>query len=341
MDFVTAAKAKYEDEGGAADEADAVMCVKRPALNTIREVVLVSAGISSVGDFASIVAAVRVLDLSGNGLSSWADASALISGLGSLVSLDLSRNPLGAATALDCKPASSSLKTLQLNETGLNWGIAAAAIAQVPTLTELGLSGNALADPTESDLPVASASVATLWLGNNALTSWSSLQSTVGTWPALTSLMVMANPIVSVAQAADGPSFATLAALSLSQCPIQGWESVEALANLPALRDLRLYEVPFMAIYAEDARRMLVIARLKNLSAGGKGRQTVGSETAGLLNRGPITANEREDAVRFFESFVEPTEEEAAANKEANEKSSTAQLNSGTSFTNQGLGRCE
>jgi hypothetical protein len=153
--------------------------------------------------------------------------------------------------------------------------------------------------------------------------------------------MVMGNPIESVTQAADEPSFANLAALSLSQCPLSGWAAVEALANIPALRDLRLYEVPFMAIYNEDARRMLVIARLNNLSAGGRGRQTVGSETAGLLNRGPITAHEREDAQRFFEGFTEPTEEEAAANREANEKSSFKELNSGTSFTNQGLGRCE
>ena len=86
---------------------------------------------------------------------------------------------------------------------------------------------------------------------------------------------------------------------------------------------------------------MLIIARLPNLSAGGRGRQTVGSENCGLLNRGPITANEREDAIRFFETYVEPSEEEAAANRRMNTQASFGELHSGTSFTNRGLGRCE
>jgi hypothetical protein len=38
---------------------------------------------------------------------------------------------------------------------------------------------------------------------------------------------------------------------------------------------------------------MLLIAHLPNVSSGGKGRQTVGSETCGLLNGSMITANER------------------------------------------------
>jgi hypothetical protein len=50
---------------------------------------------------------------------------------------------------------------------------------------------------------------------------------------------------------------------------------------------------------------MLLIAHLPNVSSGGKGRQTVGSETCGLLNGSMITANERRDAHRFFLEYWE------------------------------------
>jgi len=108
------------------------------------------------------------------------------------------------------------------------------------------------------------------------------------------------------AQAAGGARrYSALRSLSLNGTRISAWAQVDALARLPSLRDVRLQELELTRTLSAEAQRMLLIAHLPNVSSGGKGRQTVGSETCGLLNGSMITANERRDAHRFFLEYWE------------------------------------
>lgn len=175
-DLVTAARAKYEDDAEDAGDG-AVMCAKRPPLNSIKEIVLSGIGLASIGDgFADAMQSVRVLDLSGNALTSWSDVGAIISGLSQLVSLDVSRNPGlgGGAGSMGLKALCPSLKILQLNSTGAAWPLIADSVTNLPGLVELGLSSNGLGD-VPADLPCSPA-VSILWLGENSVESWASLQ---------------------------------------------------------------------------------------------------------------------------------------------------------------------
>ena len=265
-----------------------------------------------------------------------------------------------------------------------NLGLAGNSLPDVPVEWAVGY-GDDGSSSSSSSTAVGGRRLESIGLGGNEIASWERVASTLGTWSNLHSLFLMGNPIVKVrmphpagtdkeddegkasttptptataAEPAAGASppllFAALRTLSLSNCPLDGWASVEALACLPRLRDLRLQDVPFLERrYNVDERRMLVIARLRVLSAGGRGKQTVGSETCGLLNRSPITANERHDAERFFEGFVErkmeEEEEEGKHKEEEHQREEDCEGGgaddkahmTGASFLARGLGRCE
>ena len=62
--------------------------------------------------------------------------------------------------------------------------------------------------------------------------------------------------------------------------------------------DVRLSGGLLFSGFDVATRRALVIARLPNVAAGGWGRQTVGSETAGRLNGSAISPGERVRAIR-------------------------------------------
>lgn len=68
--------------------------------------------------------------------------------------------------------------------------------------------------------------------------------------------------------------------------------------------DVRLSGGLLFSGFDVATRRALVIARLPNVAAGGWGRQTVGSETAGRLNGSAISPGERVRAIRFFLQYA-------------------------------------
>ena len=178
-------------------------------------------------------------------------------------------------------------------------------------LKELSLADNCLAS-VPSAFGQRLEKIETLRLDGNLIRSWGSL-SVLGRLPGLTRLTLNRNPLEGSwcdiesegegddgSQGAGGAKFASLRSLSLNGTCIRSWEQVDALALLPALRDVRLQDIELTEHLGSDEKRMLVIAHLPNVSSGGKGRQTVGSETCGLLNGGMVTANERRDAHRHY-----------------------------------------
>lgn len=92
--------------------------------------------------------------------------------------------------------------------------------------------------------------------------------------------------------------------LNLSGTGLRDWGQLRSLQCIaPNLRDLRLRDVPLTKELSADIARMLVIASLPSVFEGGRGMQTVGSETCGRLNGGAVSRSERRDAEVFAEKY--------------------------------------
>mmetsp|Transcript_11349 Transcript_11349/g.17849 ORF Transcript_11349/g.17849 Transcript_11349/m.17849 type:complete len:211 (+) Transcript_11349:644-1276(+) len=146
----------------------------------------------------------------------------------------------------------------------------------------------------------------------NVLGSWSSLGPLLRA-PSLQKVVLNDNPLPGLPEpgelGAEGFRFTeNLSSLYLNGTKLGNWDEVDILGRLPKLRDVRLQNLQFLSKYDADTQRMLLIAHLPNVSAGGEGRQTVGSETCGRLNGGMVTASERRDAHRFFLEHWEKVE---------------------------------
>jgi hypothetical protein len=236
------------------------------------------------------------------------------------------------------------LETLAMNNMGNSsesaWDMLFALIkaAHLGHLKELSLEDNALTSAPTACLDFIS-TLESIRMDGNLIQTWGGI-SILGDLPRLSRLTLSRNPLrgtwcevaghegenvrghdgegegetdgtdgggsdLKQSERASQKRFSTLRSLSLNSTGINSWEQVDALARLSSLRDVRLQDVELTRGMSSEAQRMLVIAHLPNVSSGGKGRQTVGSETCGLLNGGMITANERRDAHRFFLEYWE------------------------------------
>ena len=87
-----------------------------------------------------------------------------------------------------------------------------------------------------------------------------------------------------------------LNSLNVSTTKIDSWQEVEKLRKFPGLNDLRIQGCPFLDEFTRKEKRMLLVARLPNVT---------------VLNGGDmITKTEREDAERaFIRHFLDTPEE--------------------------------
>ena len=105
-------------------------------------------------------------------------------------------------------------------------------------------------------------------------------------------------PIGSLPRPDDIESIPTgLNSLNVSTTKIDSWQEVEKLRKFPGLNDLRIQGCPFLDEFTRKERRMLLVARLPNVT---------------ILNGGDmITKTEREDAERaFIRHFLDTPEEQ-------------------------------
>jgi len=262
----------------------------------------------------------QVVDLSCNLLSTLASVAVFLAAAPPcLTSLNVSDNRLAMDTAQPSARPTCNLQTLVMNNMeDCTWDLVFELVeaAGADHLKELSLADNGLAT-VPGELGTRVGKIETLRLDGNCMASWGSLAALAGL-PALTRLTLNRNPLqgswcdvdgqgaVETQHAASG-GFTCLRSLSLNATCISSWEQIDALAMLPALRDIRLQEIELTQSLGDDEKRMLVIAHLPNVSSGGKGRQTVGSETCGLLNGSMVTANERRDAHRYFLEYWSKT----------------------------------
>ena len=301
-------------------------------LRALRILSLPSFGIVEIGLLDDIppssVERVSELDLNGNRLA-WTAVSELSTKLPlpHLKTLSLSSNPLGNFCD-SCIPWFSKLCVLVLDNAAIALADVRSVLVQAPELQELSLCQNGMCHLGEGVLTADTArQLRTLRLAfskkNNAFADWASLDP-ISVLPSLTALNVSNNDIACIPAVSSvfGPAspdvagvapdgagaavraspFSKLRSLNLSRCPIDRWESIDALGEFPALRDLRIVDCPLPSPDAETTR-LLAIARLPNVAAGGHGLQTVGSETAGLLNGSAISRMERRGGRNFLCGF--------------------------------------
>ena len=123
-----------------------------------------------------------------------------------------------------------------------------------------------------------------LHINNNHISQWAELERVGHAFPSLHTLVAISNPLKEVRQE-EGQAFPSLQSLTLSSTQVSDWTSIESLASLPNLSDLRMYSVPLGQEMGGQERRLSVIARMPALHR---------------LNKSEISYTERENAERWL-----------------------------------------
>jgi Leucine-rich repeat (LRR) protein len=238
------------------------------------------------------------LDLSRNSLT-WNEVLKLLShaNLPRLAVLNVGFNPLVSISLPAAGiPCISTLTTLVLDGCGVPFEDVLRFVSRCPRISELSLSD--LGCPRfghVGDDPVWLPSVTTVRLSNNTIGDWKEVIMIGMMFPSLTTLVLSGNPLPNMLPELRDifvANFSHLRSLNLANTSIDRFDTVQVLGRLSSLRDIRLSNCPFPPA-EPDELRMLLIAQLPNVSSGGAGLQTVGSETAGLLNGSAVTRLER------------------------------------------------
>ncbi|KZP01132.1 hypothetical protein CALVIDRAFT_559777 [Calocera viscosa TUFC12733] len=264
--------------------------LKLGRLDRLRDASLDGEGVASAGEAGEVQLRcpnLRTLDLSKNLLPSWEVVALIVRQLEMLDSLSLNQNRF---LPLTVPPAPMpSLTQLQANDTLLPWSSLPFLSSALPNLQILQMGYNRLSQL--SPLPGALQEVASLNLEGNALSSWESTILALSSLPKLTRLILASNNFSHIPFPPSGSSsLPNLAYLSLASNPLSNWESISALnAWLPSLAGLSIVRTPLLSTGDVHSARSLLIGRLQSLT---------------VLNGTPITRAERNDAERFYVSFV-------------------------------------
>jgi hypothetical protein len=156
-----------------------------------------------------------------------------------------------------------------------------------PSLQTLHLCENAFSDL--SFIPrTCTSSLTLLDMAVNRLSDWKEICK-LGVLCNLESLVLNQNMVGDVCSAADAAllaaAFPSLRAISLNNNNIGDWRTIDALAALPRLDDLRLRANPLVADRRALHARQLVIARMPRLA---------------MINGSAVTPKERQIAGRFY-----------------------------------------
>uniref|UniRef100_A0A9J2P2I4 Ubiquitin-like domain-containing protein n=1 Tax=Ascaris lumbricoides TaxID=6252 RepID=A0A9J2P2I4_ASCLU len=256
----------------------------------LRLLVLNHKCIDRVGDetrFISLGENITEADFAWNSLSEWSEVGTLLR-LPNLHTLNLSHNPLKSEINADL-PIAPFLQTLIINDTNLRLSAIRVFLESAPSLLELHLSENRVIEDNldDSEEPL-SLSVGTLHVNRCEIKRWETVVFLRQLLPRCSSMFISENPIKTTfidSKTRNGRAMSGINQLNLNKCMVNEWNSVEALAEITTLRDLRISRIPLLAGLSDEEKIHLVVARMPLLE---------------VLNGSPITKEQREKSERFF-----------------------------------------
>ncbi|VDN01925.1 unnamed protein product [Thelazia callipaeda] len=250
--------------------------------------------IGEKAQFLSICRHTHEVDLAWNEFSSWEEVAALLS-LPKLKLLNLSYNPLQSCLKESTIPLAANLGSLILNGTNLPMSTVRKLLNKAPRLKELYLSENRnLEDCCDIGDEVISKSLESLHVSKCNISHWETVTSLWRYFPNLISLSLSENPIRSVFCETNGKNHLHgVCRLSLNKCLIDNWISIERLADIDTLQDLRIVSIPLCNEYTSDEHFHLVVGRIPQLK---------------ILNGSVITAEQRKQSERFFIRYYDVRE---------------------------------
>ncbi|CAG9534177.1 unnamed protein product [Cercopithifilaria johnstoni] len=247
--------------------------------------------IDRIGDkvqFLSICRYAREVDLAWNRLSSWEEITAIFS-LPRLEVLNLGYNPLQSSLTVSSLPLAMNLELFILNGTDLPMSTVRKLLNKMPKLKELHLSENRnLENRIDVIDEVVSESLESLHVSKCDIERWETVISLWRFFPNLASLSLCENPIRSTYCKLKIDNLNCLNGvhrLSLNKCLIDNWSSIERLADINTLQDLRIIAIPLWEKYANGDHFHLVVGRIPQLK---------------ILNGSLISAEQREQSERFL-----------------------------------------
>ncbi|KAI6239159.1 Coel-1 [Aphelenchoides fujianensis] len=287
---------------------------KGQCLRRLKRIILSENEISALGDVKQVAETLknaREVDLSHNAFESWRIVGEMLHAVPMLRQLDLSFNPLKGPVEAAWIPSNNHLEALMLNGVGPSMDELQALFKSLPHLRQLEVCGASLeaqqkpscssADKENREsLQPLHEELTDLYMDGCQLGSWSQCLQYARRFPALQSLRLCENKFTQItAQCPESgvhirEALPNLRSLALNQCGIREWSSIEALAELTNLVDLRIRDVPLFDQYDCDTKHQLIIPRLPSLET---------------LNGSAISTRYREDCERFFIRFYQGHDE--------------------------------
>ncbi|CAN8235531.1 unnamed protein product [Cochlearia groenlandica] len=262
-------------------------------------------GVSSLGvssDLGSILPNLKLLDLTGNLISSWEEIGVLCEQLPSLTTLNLSCNSLSSEVI--SLPQLKNIRVLVLNNCGLTWTQVENLRRSLPGIEELHLMGNMISSITSSSSSddQAFSSLRLLNLDDNCISEWGEVLK-LSQLPCLEQLYLNKNKLPRILNSVNGNEshekssdpFPSLRCLLLGANNIGDLASIDALNVFPNLVDIRLSDNPITDPVRGGVPRFVLIARLMNVQ---------------LLNGSEVRPRERKDSeIRYVRMVMAKSNE--------------------------------
>uniref|UniRef100_A0A8R1XW35 Ubiquitin-like domain-containing protein n=1 Tax=Onchocerca volvulus TaxID=6282 RepID=A0A8R1XW35_ONCVO len=252
--------------------------------------------IDRIGDKVQFLSICRYAHLAWNKLSSWEEIIAIFS-LPRLEVLNLGYNPLQSFLTVPSFPLAVNLELFILNGTDLPMSTVRKLLNKMPKLKELHLSENRnLKNRFDVGDEVMSVSLESLHVSKCDIEHWETVTFLWRFFPNLISLSLCENPIRYTSckmKTNDLNCLNGVRRLSLNKCLIDNWSSIERLADINTLQDLRIIAIPLWKEYTNDEHFHLIIGRIPQLK---------------ILNGSVISAEQREQSERFLIRYYDVRE---------------------------------
>jgi len=185
-------------------------------------------------------------------------------------------------------PVNSTLGTLILNACQLDLSLVESLLERLPNLTELHLASNDYTSITFSP-DFRQPGLKVLYFNNNQLRSWRDVCKLGVSFPSLETLVISENHIDSLTSDVESDVaavFGNLNVLIANKLKINDWSSIDHLRKFPALRHVRIQNIPLLESLTDEEKYFVLVGHL--------------DETIHSLNGSYITSDDKENCERKY-----------------------------------------